>query len=64
MRGRVALGQDVGADHRDLITGRVVGQSRHRTPVAADRVSSQVGEVLRHPMGVVREGRPLFIGAC
>lgn len=64
MRGRVALGQDVGADHRDLITGRVVGQSRHRTPVAADRVSGQVGEVLRHLMGAVREGRPLFIGAC
>ena len=56
MRGLVALGQDVGADHRDLVTGRVVGQTRHRTPVAADRVSSQVGEVLSHPMGAVREG--------
>ena len=64
MRGRVTLGQDVGADHRDLVTGRVVGQTRHRTPVAADRVSGQVGEMLCHPMGSVREGRPLFIGAC
>ena len=64
MRGRATLGQDVGADHRDLVTGCVVGQARHRTPVAAYRVSSQVGEVLRHPMGAVRGGRPLFIGAC
>ena len=64
MRGRVTLGQDVGTDHRDLVTGRVVGQSRHWTPVAPDRVGSQVGEVLRHLMGAVREGRPLFTGAC